>query len=488
MPAILGFNQYPIELAYNTGDAVSVPQPDKCPARTLSRRTLAQKVNAKAWRLPDPLFDGFPSTPGAPIENYRKTAIGALCEYLIGSGDVALLNFGGQMVPNNAAWRAVTGGDSVWAQVNFSDWVHTHMPSSAWPVRWAYQQAVLAYYKSYFDARGRDWADYIRLELANEKGVITTPAAVSTTVSGNHSIGATTLNVASASGFNDGDYVTVQGAGAWQSFRVTGKAGTSLGVASGTCSKDYGNSTSNGLVVDVVNGVVVTKAASQTSYFGELASNEYAEIDFDAASAKSAFPELFLWGPALAGGHPDSISALFDSGRSFLDLIDGVNYHMYAKSGTYTGDEQWHGKPAIRDGGSMVVAGGLLAPHWAAIACFRQRTSLPIICTEFGFAPSSVGYGQEGHSAFDLRLFSKEFYVGIQTICSLPLDCAVWWGPDRDGKGNNVNTLDLITPEASMNSAATLLPHALALFKRSGSSAGTVPSGFANVGSVIGQE
>lgn len=487
--ANFGFNQFPTEPGYNVADPVGNPQIDKNPARTVSRRKIAQACKATLWRLPDPLIEGFRTDPSVNfLLPSHMGNVGALCQFLIDNSHKALLTFGGQLVPNNAAWRAATGGDSAWTQVNFSHWHHAHMPSGVWPVRWAYQKIVFDYYKAYFAYQGRDWSRYIEFELANEKGVITTPAAVSTTVSGSHSIGATTLNVASAAAFNAGEYVTVQGAGAWQSFQIASKGATTLNVQAGTCSSDYGLTTSDGLAVAVSGGVTVTRAAYQSSYFGQLASNEYDELSADAIELKAAYPEVFLWGPGLSGGHPSSIDAMFDSGGAFLTRIGGVNYHCYAKSGTYGGDEQWHGLPVPGSKGPDSFARDVAAPHAAIIRKYRTRTALQIACTECGWAPSTALYGQTGNRAYGSRLFAQEWDRALAGVLSLDLRHLIYWGPDRSGLGDNVNTMDLITPEGSMNSSAALLMHSALAMRRSGVSAATVPSGFANAGAATGFE
>ncbi len=488
--AKLGFNQTPIEPFHSTSDPILYPATDKNPARTQSRRAIGQALAATVWRIGDFLQDGFPAAVTTTLQNLEQGAIGALSQYLIDRGHKALFVFGSQALPNNAAYRSATGGDSAWTQVNFADHNMYRMPVSAWAVRWAYQQAVLDFFKDYFSRMGKNWADYIELELTNEPSKITTPAATETTASGSHTVSASELAVASTSGFAANDWVTIQGAGAWQSFKVGGTTGGKLQISAGTCSSDYGNTKSDTLAVAVANGAKVVKCqyrASDSDYFGALDSGTYDEMDYESANVKGSYPEVFLWGPSLAAGDPTSIAALFGSGRSFIGLCDGFNYHAYSKNpGYYIGDEARHSTPIPDDIGEAGFARSVIALHFSAYRTFRTYTTKPIMCSEWGLAGATAQLGATGHRSYTAQKFSYLLAAALDAVASLPIRYAVLWGPDRQGLGDDDNSLDMITQAVDKDTSATFLIQSAKAMTRSGTAPGTVPAGFTNTGAATG--
>ncbi|MBX3117853.1 MAG: hypothetical protein KF784_02225 [Fimbriimonadaceae bacterium] len=489
--ANLGFNQTPIEPYFNVNGPITLPAEDKMPERTASRRAIASALGVRVWRIGDFLQDGFPPSVTTTVDNLEETAIRALCEFLIVNGHKAVLVFGNQAIPNNAAYRSATGGDSVWAQVNFGDHNMVRMPAAAWETRWAYQKAILDRYKDYFLRREKRWEDYIELELTNEPSKITTLSPISTTVTGSHTTAATVLNVASTTGLSVGEWVTVQGSGAWQSFKIGALGGTTLTIAAGTCSSTYGNTKSSTLAVAVEGGVTVTRCqhrASDSDYFGVLDSATYDEMDYEAANVKAAYPELFLWGPGLAGGHPDSMEALFTSGRSFVGLCDGFNYHAYSiNSGYYAGDEQWHSGVNLPDDlGNDPFAREVLALHFKCLKAYRSFTNKPVMCSEWGIAPATARFGTTGHRAYTPQKFAYLFAAATNILTTLDVRHVILWGPDRQGFGNHVNSLDLISQESDMEAYAALLMQGAKAMERSGTPATTVPAGFSNTGASTG--
>lgn len=478
----IGFNQVPIEPSYNPDDPVIIPASDKAPPRTIAYRDAARRSGVTVWRIPDPFIDGFLPNPTDPLPDYEKAGIGALCEFLIQNGSVALLPVGSAIPRNTSNWRSACGGDVAWRQVNFGYWSHCRLPQQVWSQRLTMAFTILDYYKTYFRLRGLNWKEYIQLELANEPNPITTPANARTTVVGNLSVGEKRVTLSSTAAYSAGDWITVEGAGAWQSFQVASKTASFLTIASGTCSSNWGNTTSNGLVIAVADGTYVNKAQFRESYFGSLDSKGLDEIGFDAESYKTRYPELFLWGPSWAAGNPNSISTFFSSGVPWEGLIDGHNYHLYHKHGSYVGDEQFHGVTMPTDDSPVAFARAIIATHLDAIANLRQHTSKPLMCGEFGFAGIANSFSQaaSGTREWLPRSWSQHFAEAWAAMKSLPLEHAVYWGPDRTGISNGNTTLDWMSKELDPETSPTLYSWTGSLFGTN-----TVPAAYVNAGTAL---
>jgi len=201
------------------------------------------------------------------------------------------------------------------------------------------------------------------------------------------------------------------------------------------------------------------------------------EMAFDLAALRKAHPQLFIWGPVIAGGNRTKLQFWHDNGD--WSQVNGTCFNYYSNDATLDGGFAYGNDPGPSKFFDTYAAGLDLVVRKIKSLTKHGLATKPIGVFEVGIRAQdwmgTTPYSETKHS-----LYARYFINGLRGLRS-EITHVAYWGMGREKTTVPTSaTWDLATGpvgnESTSATAYTRLVEAL-LFTR------TAPAAFANAGS-----